>query len=33
VRRIKMIMRLETLAIGLILFSAAMMARRIGMMR
>jgi putative membrane protein len=32
VRRIKMILRLETLAIALILFSAAMMARGLGMM-
>ena len=32
VRRIKMILRLETFAIALILFSAAMMARGLGMM-
>ena len=32
VKRIKVILRLETLAIALILFSAAMMARGIGMM-
>jgi putative membrane protein len=32
VRRIKMIMRLELLAIVIILFSAAMMARGVGMM-
>jgi putative membrane protein len=31
-RRIKMLLRLETVAIALILFSAAMMARGIGMM-
>jgi putative membrane protein len=32
VKRIKMILRLETLAIAVIIFSAAMMARGIGMM-
>ena len=32
VKRIKMILRLETLAIAIILFSAAMMARGLGMM-
>jgi putative membrane protein len=32
VRRIKMILRLETLALAIIIFSAAMMARGIGMM-
>jgi putative membrane protein len=31
-RRIKLILRLETLAIAIILFSAAMMARGVGMM-
>jgi len=32
VKRIKMILRLETLAIAIIIFSAAMMARGLGMM-
>ena len=32
VKRIKMVLRLETLAIAIILFSAALMARGIGMM-
>jgi putative membrane protein len=32
VKRIKMILRLETLAIAIIIFSAAMMARGVGMM-
>ena len=32
VRRIKLILRLETLAIAIIIFSAAMMARGLGMM-